>query len=152
MNINEEHWTFSNNCNKHDFLNFYAFFIPFANFDAVFTVVLMRMKSILCMSFYLHWGLLKLDFYISIVCSIALMSTHEYFCEVLRTYSTTFIKWVLSTYSSTDPQYSLHACSRLPFWAPISISEPYSPTQDKSYQLAQSQVNRFFQFQCHFRG
>ena len=52
MNINEEHWTFSNNCNKHDFYAF--FFIPFAIFDAVFTAVLMRMKSILCVSFYLH--------------------------------------------------------------------------------------------------
>ena len=59
----------------------------------------MRMKSILCMSFYPHWGLLKLDFYINFYC--VLSSTHEYFCEVLRTYLSTFIKWVLSTYSST---------------------------------------------------
>ena len=87
MNINEEHWTFSNNCNKHDFLNFYDFFVPFAIFDAVFTVVLMRMKSILCMSFYLHWGLLKLDFYISAVYSIVLMSTFMKYSGLTQVHS-----------------------------------------------------------------
>ena len=45
--------------------------------------------------------LIKLDFYILIVYSIVLASTHEYFYEVLSTYSSTFIKWVLGTYLST---------------------------------------------------
>ena len=40
-----------------------------------------------------------LDFKISVA---LLKSTHEYFSEVLRTYSSTFIKWVLNTYMSTS--------------------------------------------------
>ena len=126
MNINEEYWTFSNNCNKQDFVNFYDFFfIPFALFDVVFIVVLMRI--------WLCWGLTSqstifqsyrdgaiasthenevysMYVFLSTLGSpeigflhfyCVLNSTHEYFCEVLRTYSSTFIKWVLSTYSST---------------------------------------------------
>ena len=61
MNINDVHWMFSNNVTKehpkslmvnfYDFLNHLQFF--YAIFEnAVFYIFL----------FYLHWGLLKLDF------------------------------------------------------------------------------------------
>ena len=76
---------------------------------------------------------IKLDFYIFIVYSIILMSTfHEYFWEVLSTYSSTLIKWVLSTYSSIfqaiSTQYLLQNWSSVlapclhPVWLESSLS------------------------------
>ena len=121
MNINEVHWTFSNNITKEhakSMTKLLWLWNCLQFFDAVFIVVLMRMKSIiLCMSSYLHWSLLKLDFYIYTVYSIILKSTHEYFCEVLRTYSSTFIKWVLSTYSSTFQAISTQYL--LEYWSSV---------------------------------
>ena len=62
MNINEVHWNFSDNGTKEPakswFWNFCNFWTAWNFFDAVFTVVLRRMSSIiLYVCLYLHWGL-----------------------------------------------------------------------------------------------
>ena len=49
-----------------------------------------------------------------------LLCTHEYFCEVLRTYSSTFIKWVLSTYSSSFQAISTQYL--LEYWSSVLAS------------------------------
>ena len=138
MNSSEINWTFSNNITK-EHAKSMTKLLWLLNclqcVDAVFTVVLMRMKSIiLWMSFYLHWSLLKLDFCISIVYSVLLKSTHEYFCEVLRTYLSTFIKWVLSTYSSTFQAISTQYL--LKYWSSVlapCLLLPYSPLTYSSH-------------------
>ena len=57
---------------------------------------------------------------ISIVYSIILKSTHGYLCEVLRTYSSAFIKWVLSTYSSSFQAISTQYL--LEYWSSVLAS------------------------------
>ena len=59
MDINEVHWNFSDNVTKYllkpDFETSVIFEL-LGTFDAVFTVVLRRMSSIiLCMCLYLYW-------------------------------------------------------------------------------------------------
>ena len=59
MNINEVHWNISENGTKETAdIETSVTFEPLGN--AVFTVVLRRMSSIILYSLYLHWGLFNL--------------------------------------------------------------------------------------------
>ena len=75
-----------------------------------------------------------------------LSSIHEYFCEVLRTYLSTFIKWVISTYSSTFQATSTQYL--LEYWS--SVLTPCLPgaiyTCIKLWRKLYQQCSRYFFF------